>query len=80
MKDKTKDLLNLVDEDHDWCEGQTYSGGGTEYHSTDICNICALRRHYESDSQNDVAPHYRFSDGETGDDLSLRQAVARGCA
>lgn len=80
MKDTTKALLEQIEEAHDWQEGQMYSGGGTIFKSTDVCRVCSLRRHYFSDSQNGVSGSYRFSDGETGEDLSLRQAVARGCA
>ena len=77
MKERTKELLAKVEEQHDWIEGQVYSGGGTEYHSTDTCQVCGLRRHYRSDIQNGVAGHYRFSMGE--EDLSLKQVVERGC-
>ena len=77
MKERTKELLEKVDEEHDWIEGQVYSGGGTEYHSTDTCQVCGLRRHYRSDIQNGVEGHYRFSMGE--EDLSLKQVVERGC-
>lgn len=79
MKDTTKKLLTQIEETHDWIKGQVYSGGGTEYHSTDVCQVCGLRRHYESDRQNNIPDHYRFSDGEDGADLSLRQAIQRGC-
>lgn len=80
MKAKTEELLNQIDEAHDWNEGQVMGGGGTRLSSTDMCRICSLRRHYFSDHQNGVKPEYRFSDGVTGNDLSLRQAAARGCA
>ena len=80
MKATTQKMLDEIEEAHDWLEGQAWSGGGTEYHSTDRCQVCGLRRHYQSDSQNNVAPNYRFSDGESGDDLTIRQALARGCA
>ena len=80
MKDSTKKLLAQVDDAHDWQLGQAYSGGGTELHSTDVCRVCGLRRHWRNDSQNDIEDEFRFSDSETGDDLTLRQAVARGCA
>lgn len=78
MKERTKELLDKVDEAHDWIEGQTYSGGGTEYHSTDECQVCGLRRHYQSDEQNGIEPHYRFSTAANGD-LSLLEALNRGC-
>ena len=80
MKAITESMLNEVNELHDWNEGQMYSGGGTRFSQTDTCRVCNLRRHYFSDSQNGVKGEYRFSDGETDRDLSLRQAVARGCA
>jgi len=80
MKATTQKMLDQIDNAHDWTGGQVYSGGGTEYHSTDRCQVCGLRRHYKSDKQHNIAPNYRFSDGETGDDLTIRQALARGCA
>ena len=80
MKDSTKKLLAQVDDAHDWQEGQCYSGGGTELHATDTCRVCGLRRHWRNDPQNDIDDEYRFSDSETGEDLTLRQAAARGCA
>lgn len=80
MKDTTKKMLQTIDEVHDWCEGQMFSRGGTELHSTDTCRVCGLRRHFRDDDQNGVDAEYRFSDSETGADLTLRQALARGCA
>lgn len=77
MKESTRKLLEQVDEEHDWIKGQTYSGGGTEYHSTDECQVCGLRRHYQSDQQNGIEAHYRFSLGDA--DLSLLEALNRGC-
>lgn len=60
---------------HDWLEGQVYGGSGTRLSSTDTCRVCGLRRHFFSDSQNGVGREYRFSDGETGEDLTLRQGL-----
>jgi hypothetical protein len=77
MKERTRELLEKVDNEHDWIEGQVYSGGGTEYHSTDTCQVCGLRRHYQSDSQNGIEAHYRFSRGD--EDISLLDAAERGC-
>jgi hypothetical protein len=77
MKERTKELLEKVDKEHDWVEGQVYSDGGTELHSTAICQVCGLRRHYKSDRQNGIAGHYRFSMGER--DLSLKEVIERGC-
>jgi hypothetical protein len=79
MKDKTKKLIEQLEQNHDWEHGQTRGGGGTRYSSTSACRVCALRWHSFSDSQNGIENQYRFSDGETGEDLSLRQAVTRGC-
>jgi len=80
MKDTTMQMLEQINNAHDWIKGQAWSSGGTELHSTDACQVCGLRRHYKSDSQNGIEGHYRFSDGEKQEDLSLRQALARGCA
>ena len=77
MKERTKELLEKVDKEHDWINGQIYSGGGTEYHSTDTCQVCGLRRHYQSDRQNGIEGHYRFSLGK--EDLSLKEVIERGC-
>ena len=79
MKETTKELLSQVDQNHDWDLGDVFSGGGTELHSTDTCRVCSLRRHWEKDQQNGTSSTYRFSDGETGRDLSLRQAASRVC-
>ena len=79
MKDTTRKMLEQIEEAHDWLEGQVYSNGGTSLRSTDRCQACGLRRHYHSDTQNNVPANYRFSDGETGEDLTIRQALARGC-
>lgn len=79
MKARTREMLDRIEEAHDWAGGQVYSGGGTEYHSTDTCRVCNLRWHHSSDSQHGVGDEYRFSDGETGADLSLRQAAGREC-
>lgn len=80
MKEATKQMLEEIDGAHDWLGGQVYGGSGTRLSSTDTCRVCGLRRHFFSDSQNGVGREYRFSDGETGEDLTLRQALARGCA
>lgn len=79
MKKSTEKLYGQVKEAHDWNEGQVYGGSGTQLSSTDTCRVCGLRRHYFSDRQNGVDGEYRFSDSESGEDLTLRQAVARGC-
>lgn len=79
MKERTRQLYDAVDEAHDWAEGQVRGGSGTQLSSTDICRVCGLRRHWFSDRQNGIEGEYRFSDGETGGDLTLRQAAARGC-
>lgn len=79
MKKETERILNEIDEAHDWAIGQAWGGGGTLISSTDTCRLCGLRRHYTSDHQNGNDGSYRFSDGETGEDLSLRQAYHRGC-
>jgi hypothetical protein len=80
VKDTTKKMLDEINDAHDFDTGQVYSNGGTEYHSTDTCRVCGLRRHWKSDRQNGIEDQYRFSDSETGEDLTLRQAVTRGCA
>ena len=80
MKESTRKLLDQIDAAHDWQDGQTWGGGGTQLSRTDTCLVCSLRRHWFSDRQNGIAANYRYSDGETGDDLSLRQALARNCA
>lgn len=79
MKPSTKKLFDQVDGAHDWIEGQVSSSGGTRLHSTDVCAVCSLKRTYFSDHQNGVEAEYRFVDGETGRDLSLRQAAVRRC-
>ena len=79
MKESTQKILDQISEAHDWQDGQVYGGSGTRLSSTDTCFVCSLRRHWLQDSQNNIGSHYRFSDGETGGDLSMRQALQRGC-
>ena len=77
MKERTKELLAKVEEQHDWIEGQTYSNGGTELERIDICQVCDMKRHYKSDIQNGVEGYYRFL--LRGVDISLKAAVEFGC-
>lgn len=79
MKEMTEKMLAQIDEQHDWIEGPTRGGDGTRQYRDDVCRVCSLERHYFSDRQNEVDPEYRFRDGETDQDLSLRQALTRGC-
>ena len=80
MKKTTKKMLEDIDAAHDWLEGPVHAGSGTRLSSTDTCRVCGLRRHFFCDRQNEIGREYRFSDSETGEDLTLRQALARGCA
>jgi hypothetical protein len=77
-KELTKELLEKVDEKHDWREGRVWGGNGTYLSSTDVCRICGLQRHWESDRQNGIDWEYTFSD-EQGQPLTLREAAAREC-
>jgi len=79
MKASTQKLLDQIEDAHDWAEGQVMAGSGTQQGCTDHCRVCNLRRHWFSDRQNGIDREYRFSDGETDEDLSLRQAAARVC-
>jgi len=78
MKETTRKLLERVDEEHDWREGKTYSGGGTELYRTDVCRVCGLQRRWEDDSQNGVHDEYTFVD-VYGNDIPLRGVVAKKC-
>jgi hypothetical protein len=74
MKDKRKALEEQLAESHDWtCREPHYSGIGNELVCTDVCRICGLEKH--------TSTHHltRWHDSETGQDLTLRQAAARGC-
>jgi len=77
-KEITEKLLEKVDKMHDWREGQTRSGGGTYLYRIDVCRICGLERHWESDRQNGIDSEYTFID-EHGLPLTLREAAAREC-
>lgn len=78
MRESTQKLLDQIDEAHDWDDGQPYGGhGDVNVHGTDVCRVCSLRRHWTSYYRK--PNEYRFSDGETDQDLSLRQAAARQC-
>lgn len=77
MKAETREMLAQVEKAHDWLEGEIHAGNGTETFSTDICRACSLRRHYFNDRNQGAT--FRFSDGVTKKDVSLRQAVLKGC-
>ena len=79
MKEETKKLLDDVERAHDWSEGQVYGGGDT-YDSTDECRICGMKKEWNSGSrQNDTTEKYTFTT-LGGEEISLRDAVAQGCA
>jgi hypothetical protein len=78
MKDSTRKLLGLIDSKHDWKHGQSTCGTGSEIRCTDICRVCGLRRHMSAYGLS-TDTEYRFSDGETDSDLSIRQAFHRLC-
>ena len=79
MKPRTKEMLNEIDEKHDWMIGNTYTDGGLAMHSTDKCRVCAMKREWRTDRQNGIEDEYTFIDGLTGKEISLGQAVARKC-
>jgi len=78
MKKTTAKLLEQVDEEHDWKEGQTSAFGGVGVRRTDVCRVCGLQRRWEDDWQNDINDEYTFFD-ENGNELTLREAAARKC-
>jgi len=78
MKETTRKLLERVDEEHDWREGKTYSGGGTKLYRTDVCRVCGLQREYVDDRQNGVHGEYTFIDADNHE-VPLREVVAKKC-
>jgi hypothetical protein len=65
MKQRTIMKLDEIENGHDWCNGRTWSHGGTAYSCTDVCRYCGLVRKYFSDSQNGIDANYTFFiDGE----------------
>jgi len=78
MKETTRKLLEQVDQEHDWREGKTYSGGGTKLYRTDVCRVCGLQREYVDDRQNNIDGEYTFVDAD-GNEIPLREAAARKC-
>jgi len=78
MKETTGKLLERVDEEHDWREGQTWGGRGTYLSRIDVCRVCGLQRRWEDDSQNGVHEEYTFIDAD-GNEFPLREVVARKC-
>ena len=71
-------LQRQVREAHDWLEGQTYGGNGTQLSSTDVCQICGLTRHYFSDTQNGNDGQLTYS--AEGANITLIEAAKKGCA
>jgi hypothetical protein len=78
MKDRTRKLLDTIENAHDWEEGQVYSGGGTQLSSTDTCRICGMTRRYFSDHQNGVYGRYTFATHD-GRELTLKEAAELEC-
>ena len=70
-------MLDAIDEAHDWDQGQTYGGSGTQMSSTDTCRICGLTREWFSDSQNGVEDRYTFE--ARGFKIPLRDVAALEC-
>jgi len=75
---RTAELLQKIEDAHDWLEGQRRSDGGTRLYSTDVCRICGLQRHFLSDEQNGNHGGYTFRDAQ-GHDLTLREAAQEEC-
>ena len=78
MKKRTQELLDKINEAHDWQEGQTHGGSGTQLSSTDRCRVCGLARRWFSDRQNGVDGEYTFADSR-GNTLTLREAADWTC-
>jgi hypothetical protein len=70
-------LLDEIDQNHDWRQGQVHSRGGTALSSVDTCRICGLERRYFSDFQNGVSREYTFQ--FRGNPISLREAHQLDC-
>lgn len=79
MKPRTKEMLNEIDEKHDWMIGSTYSGIGGELYRTDKCRICAMKRKWRTDRQNGIEDEYTFIDGRIDVEVPLQYAVVRKC-
>lgn len=78
LASRREELEAQIEARHDWRKGQTRSGGGTEYHRTDECQICGMQRHYQSDYQNGVEDHFSYTLGN-GDTVTLRDAAQMEC-
>jgi len=76
-KERRAQLESKIEAAHDWLEGQTYGGNGTQLSSTDVCQICGLSRHYFSDEQNEIDGHHTYKTPEG--DITMSAAAARGC-
>lgn len=72
------ELLDQIDEAHDFEDGQTYGHGGTAMSSTDVCRICGLKRLYFTDSQNGVDSRWTF-ETHCGKEIPLREAAELEC-
>ena len=78
MTDKAASLLEKVDAAHDWQDGQTRGGSGTQLSRTDVCRVCGLKRHWFNDRQNNVHDDYTFTT-HAGADIPLREAATLEC-
>jgi hypothetical protein len=73
MKDRREALEEKLEEGHDWTISEPRFGQGDELIHSAVCRICGLERHRSTHHLT------RWHDSETGQDLTLRQAAARGC-
>ena len=78
MKDTTKKLLDRVDANHDWDQGQPWSTGGTTLSLIDTCRVCGLHRNWFSDRQHEISDRYTFSTSD-GVAVTLRSAAEIEC-
>jgi hypothetical protein len=78
MKEKTQELLDQVEEQHDWDDHGVRGGGGTYLSNIYVCRCCGLTKKWENDTQNNIEDRHTFSDFR-GNAITLLEASEMEC-
>lgn len=77
MKARTKELIEKIENIHDFTDGQAWSQGGTTLTIKSCCRRCGITMRLFRDPQNDIADDYTFA-ALDGTAISMHEA-AKGC-
>ena len=78
MKQRTAELMDKLDEEHDFVEISSSGMPPTLYKATKQCRVCGLTVSFVENRQNDVPRRYTYKLID-GTEISLADAVQRGC-